>query len=75
MPNLKFTKSDYMKSYHDLPKDWENGDVREVDDVTAERLLNDFPDNFSKTNERSNESKAVNAPGSNKAVDFKGHNK
>jgi len=50
MKKIKFTVSDWMKSYHSNP-DWKDGDIREVEDAEAERLTTQFAKAFSYVDE------------------------
>ena len=68
MPDIKFTATDGMLSYHDNPT-WQDGDVRHVEVVRATDMVKSFPKNFAFVTE----SKAVEKA-TNKAV-TKGKNK
>ena len=46
MPSIKFKVSHGLTYYHDLPSNWIDGDIREVDEVRFDYLINTFPNNF-----------------------------
>ena len=43
---VKFKSTTSMRSYHDLPHSWVEGDTREVAEERAKYLIKDYPDNF-----------------------------
>lgn len=45
MPKIKFIATEGFRFYHDAP-DFNDGDIREVDERQYKKLLEDFPKNF-----------------------------
>lgn len=43
---ITFIASPVLPTYHDLPKDWKDGDTRTVSDERVKYLTETFPDNF-----------------------------
>ena len=43
---ITFKGTSSMRSYHDLPHSWVDGDQREVTDESGKYLVSSFPDNF-----------------------------
>ncbi len=46
MPKVKFTSTDWLKTYHTLPDSFKDGDIHEVSEAQAANVCKTYPDNF-----------------------------
>jgi hypothetical protein len=70
MPKIKFKATPGFACYHDFP-DFQDGDIREVDESRYRKLLKDFPDNFISVEEEKNFPEDILSIGEEKKIENK----